>query len=231
MTISIPSLLGLAVADAVNPCELAILALALVAILTRYPRERKKVLQVGFAFTIAIFLMYLLYGIVLIKIFSAIATIKSVALILYKVFGAIGIVLGAFNIKDFFAYGSAGFVTEVPRKWRPSMKNWIARITSPAGAFIIGIICALFLTPCTMGPYIIASGLLQPLGVLGALPLLLLYNIIFILPMLAITLAVYYGFTTVDRVSGWREKNLRLLHLVAGIILVVIGLLLVFALI
>lgn len=231
MMISIPTLIGLAAADAVNPCELAVLLLALLAILTRYPRERKKVLQVGFAFTAAIFMMYILYGIALINIFSLITKIKSISAVIYKIFGVIGIILGAFNIKDFFAYGAVGFVTEVPRGWRPSMKNLIAKITSPLGAFITGIIVALFLTPCTMGPYIIASGLLQPLGLFKALPFLLLYNIIFIFPMLAITLAVYYGFTTVDKVSGWREKNIRLLHLIAGIILVIIGLLLVFGLI
>ncbi|MEM2089703.1 MAG: hypothetical protein QXL88_01245 [Candidatus Pacearchaeota archaeon] len=228
--ISIPSLIALAAADAVNPCELAVLLLALIAILTKYPRERKRVLYVGFAFAAAIFIMYIIYGLILINVFSIIAKIKSVSAILYKVFGIVGIVLGALNIKDFFVYG-AGFVTEVPRGWRPSMKSLIAKITSPIGAFFIGIVVALFLTPCTMGPYIIASGLLQPLGFFKALPLLLLYNIIFISPMLAITLAVYLGFTTVEKVSGWREKNIRLLHLIAGIILVVIGFLLVFALI
>ncbi|MFA5084631.1 MAG: hypothetical protein WC475_04640, partial [Candidatus Paceibacterota bacterium] len=57
---------------------------------------------------------------------------------------------------------------------------------------------------------------------------LLLYNLIFVLPMIVITMIVYFGFTTVDRVYGWREKNLRLLHLIAGILLMLIGLALVF---
>jgi cytochrome c biogenesis protein CcdA len=60
-----------------------------------------------------------------------------------------------------------------------------------------------------------------------AIPWLLLYDIIIILPMIAITLVIYFGFTTIDAVYGWREKNLRLLHLIAGIILVLIGIALV----
>lgn len=231
VSLTIPTIIGYALADAVNPCELAILTLALIAILTRYPRERKKVLQVGLAFSAAIFLMYMVYGVLLVYIFGLVSQIKIISTILYKVFGVVGIILGASNIKDFFSYGSLGFITEVPRKWRPSMKNMISRITSPKGAFIVGLICALFLTPCTMGPYISASFLLGELGIIGALPWLLLYNLIFILPMIIITLVVYWGFTTVDNVYGWREKNIRILHLVAGIILVVIGVLLLFGLI
>ena len=177
VALSIPSLFGLAIADAVNPCELAILTLALIAIITRYPRERSKVLKVGLMFTLSIFLMYIFYGVVLINVFGLVSGIKAIGPILYKIFGALGIILGLSNIKDFFSYGGGGFVTEVPRKWRPSMKNLIAKITSPWGAFVVGIICALFLTPCTMGPYIVASGLLQPLGFMRALPLLLLYNL------------------------------------------------------
>ncbi|MCS7134551.1 MAG: hypothetical protein NZ889_01695 [Candidatus Pacearchaeota archaeon] len=227
--ISIPALIGLAAADAVNPCELAVLLLALVAILTRYPRERKKVLQTGFMFAFAIFFMYLLYGIALINFFDLITRIKSVSGVLYKLFGIVGIILGALNIKDFFAYGT-GFITEVPRSWRHSMKNLIAKITSPIGAFFVGILVAFFLTPCTMGPYVIASGLLHPLGFLKALPFLILYNAIFISPMIFVTLAVYFGFKTVEQIQGWREKNIRLLHLIAGLILVAIGFFLLFGL-
>lgn len=226
--LTIPTILALAAADAVNPCELAVLTLALIAILTRYPRERKKVLQVGLAFTAAIFLMYLFYGVVLINVFKGLTAIADIKIWLYSALVVIGIILGAFNIKDFFAYGGGGFVTEVPRKWRPSMKNIIAKITSAKGAFITGLVVALFLTPCTMGPYIICCGLLEPLSILETIPWLILYNLIFVLPMIAITLIIYFGFTTIDSVYGWREKNLRLLHLIAGIILVLIGLALLF---
>lgn len=225
--LSLLTILSLAAADAVNPCELAVLTLALVAILTQYPRDKKMVLKVGLAFTSAIFIMYFFYGLILINFFKFLTQMDVFKIWLYRVLGAVGILLGLSNIKDFFKYGGAGFVTEVPKKWRPTMKNLIAKITSPRGAFITGLIVALFLTPCTMGPYIICCGLLEPLALLETVPILLLYNFVFVLPMIAITLIVYLGFTTVESVSGWREKNLRLLHLIAGIILVAIGIALI----
>jgi len=41
--------------------------------------------------------------------------------------------------------------------------------------------------------------------------------------MIIITLIVYFGFTTVENVSGWKERNIKYLHLIAGIILVLLG--------
>jgi cytochrome c biogenesis protein CcdA len=80
-----------------------------------------------------------------------------------------------------------------------------------------------------MGPYIVCCSLLQQqLSFAGSIPWLLLYNIIIIIPMIIITLIIYFGFSTVDNVYGWREKNLRLMHLITGIILVLIGLALIF---
>jgi hypothetical protein len=39
---------------------------------------------------------------------------------------------------------------------------------------------------------------------------------------LAITLAVCFGFTTVEKAEEWRTKHLRSLHLVAGSILLLL---------
>ena len=227
MTIlTIPSVIFLALGDSINPCELAILVLALIAILTQYPKEKEKALKAGLLFTAAVFLMYMIYGVFLIYMFSLVTQIKIASLILYKVFGVIGIFLGISNIVDFFKQGKGTI-----KQGKNSVNKILSKITSLKGAFIVGIICALFLTPCTIGPYVIASGILHPLGFLNSLPWLLLYNIIFILPLIIITLAAYYGFITVDKIYGWREKNIKILHLIAGIILITIGILLLIGII
>jgi hypothetical protein len=43
--------------------------------------------------------------------------------------------------------------------------------------------------------------------------------------MIAITLIIFVGLSTVDRVSGWKEKNIKYLHLVEGLILLLLGIL------
>jgi threonine/homoserine/homoserine lactone efflux protein len=47
--------------------------------------------------------------------------------------------------------------------------------------------------------------------------------LVFISPMVAITLIVYFGFMTVENIGGWREKNIKLLHWIAGLILLGLG--------
>ena len=113
---------------------------------------------------------------------------------------------------------------EVPMKWRPRLKSLIKGVTSVPGAFLIGFAVSLFLLPCTSGPYIVILGLLAKTATKNfALGLLLLYNFVFILPMLIITFAVYFGFTTTEKAEKWRQSKLKVLHLIAGIILLLLG--------
>ena len=104
------------------------------------------------------------------------------------------------------------------------MKALIKGVTSVPGAFLIGFLVSLFLLPCTSGPYIVILGLLSKTATRNyALMLLLLYNFIFILPMLLITFAITFGLTTTEEAEQWRQKKLKVLHLIAGILMVLLG--------
>jgi len=92
------------------------------------------------------------------------------------------------------------------------------------GAFIVGLIVSFFLTPCTAGPYFVAGGVLSTISLFTAIPYLLLYMAAFISPMIMITLVVYFGFKKVEDISGWREKNIKRLHWIAGLLLLGLGL-------
>ena len=43
--------------------------------------------------------------------------------------------------------------------------------------------------------------------------------------MLVITFVIYYEFNSVEKVSGRKEKNIRYLHLVEGLIITILGIL------
>ncbi len=214
----------LALADSVNPCAIAVLVMILTAILIQNPEKRKKVLWGGLAFVVAIYIAYLFYGVIIIQFFRLFAEfLRESSGYVYKGLAILAMLIGALNIKDFFYYKKGGIATEMPIFLRPKVKKIIRGVTSTTGAFVIGFVVTLFLLPCTMGPYIIASGLLADLGTLGALPWLLYYNLVFVLPMLIIVGLVYFGFRKVDQVSGWKERNIRYLHLIAGLLLFLIG--------
>ena len=222
--LNLASITSLALADAVNPCAIAILTIVLVSILIQNPAKRQRVLTAGLSFIAAVFIGYLIYGLVLIQIFKTFQeSVTEFSQTVYYGLAIFAMILGALNIKDYFKYRPGGIMTEMPISMRPTMKLWVKKIVSPGGAFIIGLFVTIFLLPCTLGPYIVASGLLAKIGVLKAIPWLLYYNTLFILPMIAIVGLVYFGFKEVDEISGWKERNIKRLHLTAGILLFLVG--------
>jgi len=221
--LTLAKIISLAAVDAVNPCALAVLTLMLITIITYNPKNRMNVLLAGLAFTTSVFVMYLFYGLVIIRFFQLIQTLTSIRLMLYKILGFAAVILGILNIKDFLSYKPGGLGTEMPMILRPKVKKIISKVTSPKGAFGVGTFVTVFLLPCTIGPYVIAGGILSVMELMKTIPWLSLYNLIFVSPMIFITLIVYFGITRVEDVSGWKEKNIRYLHLTAGMIIFILG--------
>lgn len=216
-TITIGAVISAAAVDAINPCAFAVLIILMTTILST--GDKNKALLSGLAFSTSIFISYLLMGLGLYQAIS----ITGLSHTFYTIVAILAIFVGLFNLKDYFAYGK-WFVMEVPLSWRPKMKSLIKGVTSVPGAFLVGFAVSLFLLPCTSGPYIVILGLLTKVATQSyAFLLLVLYNLIFILPMIIITLAIHFGLTTTEKAEHWRSKKLRVLHLIAGLIILSLG--------
>ncbi|MBW3015729.1 hypothetical protein KY330_04870 [Candidatus Woesearchaeota archaeon] len=215
--LTLPAVLSAAAVDAINPCAFAVLIILLTTVLAN--RDRRKALYSGLAFTLSIYIMYFLMGI---GLFSAIQA-AGVSRWFFGIVAVLAIFIGLFNLKDYLWYGK-WFIMEVPRSWRPKLKAVIRGVTSVPGAFLIGFVVSLFLLPCTSGPYIVILGLLAEVATRNyAMMLLLVYNAVFVLPMLVITVLIYFGLTTTEKAEKWRTSKLKVLHLIAGIIILLIG--------
>jgi len=217
-------IISLAAVDAINPCTLAVLSLMLVAILTYNPTKKRNILLAGLAFIFSVFVMYLIYGLIIIESFQLFSTLKIVQLWLYKIIGVGAIVLGFLKIRDFF---QAKMVCKVT----PKIDRILSKITSPGGAFLVGALVTVFLLPCTIGPYVICGGILCELGILKSLPWLLLYNLIFVLPMVIVVLIIYFGLRKVEDIASWQAKNIKYIHLISGLIVLGLGIAMVLGLV
>jgi len=216
--LSMITIIGAALVDSINPCAIAVLLILLGALLSS--GDRMKALKAGFAFTLSIYLAYFLFGLGLISVLQ----FSGISYWLSGIIGLFAIVVGLLNIKDYFWYGGGGFVMEIPRSWRPKLKSILGSVTSPLGAFLMGFIVCLFELPCTGGPYLFVLGLLAERSTaLSSIPILLIYNLFFVLPLILITLLIYFGFSNVEKANEWKDKNIRILHLVAGLIMLVLG--------
>ena len=206
-----------AIWDSINPCEFAIMFILLQTVL-RNQKSRGRVILVGLSFILSIFLSYFLMWLWLYTALTSISwateTLKIIAWILW-------IVIWLANLKDYFWYWKY-FKMEVPNSWRPKMRKIIKWITSPIWAFWIWILISLFLLPCTSGPYITIIGLLSSESEqinLWWYIYLLVYNIIFIIPMFIIMYLVAFGVKDIAELKEMKELNVEKMHLVTWIIM------------
>jgi len=209
-------MLPAAISDSINPCAFAVMLLLLWTILTKH-KSRRKTLLAWWLFALAVFLTYLAMWI---GIFSALATATN-TFYLKLIVWIIWILVWLANIKDFFRYGK-WFVMEVPFAWRPKMMDIIDRVSSPAWAFLVGIIVSLFLLPCSSGPYFTILGYLssqsKELHTRWYI-YLAIYNLIFVLPMFIIALLVGFGVKSVDQLAKLKHEKTKLIHLIVGLLM------------
>lgn len=216
LDLTLAAVVGASIVDAINPCAFAVLIILMSTILAT--GDGRKALKTGLAFAASIFVSYFLMGLGLYKALG----VGGISHLFFKIVGWLAIILGLLNLKDYFWYGK-GFLMEVPMSWRPRLKSLLKSVTSPAGAFGIGFLVSLILLPCTSGPYIVILGMLAKKALhTKAVLYLILYNLIFISPMVLISFAVYKGFDPA-KAEEIRQKRLRTLHLIAGIVMLLMG--------
>jgi len=85
----------------------------------------------------------------------------------------------------------------------------------------------MFELPCTGGIYLAILSLISDrMAVAEGIPLLFLYNIFFVLPLVLILCAVAFGLP-LESVDRWRQEHRRAVRVIMGLVLVGLGVLLV----
>lgn len=102
----------------------------------------------------------------------------------------------------------------------------MAKNVSVPGAIILGFFVSAVELPCTGGPYLAITLLLSKSFNLKAVLLLLIYNFIFVLPLLVILLLVFFG-TKVQAIKRWKQDKRKWMRLFIGLILIALGVLLI----
>jgi len=217
--LTIPVLVGAALVDSINPCTIAVMVMLLGMIMLS--KGKQEALLAGLAFSLTIFVMYLLMGL---GIFHAIAS-SGLTNLFFTIVTIAALLLSAMEIKAYFSYKPGFGSVEMPMFLRPYAKKATSGATSIPGVVIAAVLCSLFLLPCSSGPYLMVLGMLAKAVSAETLSYLVVYNIIFIMPMLLITVAVYLGKTTAETMGEVKERYIREIHLISGIIMFLLFLL------
>ncbi len=204
-----------ALADSVNPCTIAVMAMLLTTILLQH--NRRKVLLAGTAFTLTIFVCYLLMGLGILKAVQA----TGLQLIFLGVMTVVAGIMTVLEFNGYFNYKPGMVSIEMPMFLRPHVKRLISMATSIPFVILVAVFCSLFLLPCSSGPYLVVISMLAQSPTSGLLHLIV-YNIIFVMPMVAVTLIVGVGLSTPEKVKEARDRYVRYMHLIAGILMLVV---------
>ncbi len=204
--------------DSINPCAIGVLIL-MVSVILGQGGSVGRLLKVGSAYIFAIFVTYLVAGLGLIYFFTAIPMV--LAEYLSVLVGILVIAAGIFEFKDFFWYGK-GFSLQIPKKFADKIHEYSTSKTTIAGVMLLGAFVAAVELPCTGAPYLAIITVLRIDFNFHAFLLMILYNLIFVAPLVIILLMVAAG-TKISAVSKWKDESKGTIRLFMGLLLVSLG--------
>jgi cytochrome c biogenesis protein CcdA/thiol-disulfide isomerase/thioredoxin len=218
--VTLPLITVAAISDSVNPCAIGVLVFLLSFLLISSNQNRRRTLLISSIYIITVYAVYFLAGIEIISILSKLSFLA----VLNKIFAGLIMLFGLMSFKDAF---SDKAMLAINPKVKPLIEKWVYRVSIPA-AIILGIIVAAIELPCTGGMYMAILALLaNTVTKSTAILYLLFYNLIFVLPLIVITILFVFGLEG-HKVHDWVEKHKKKTRLTIGIILILLGVILFF---
>jgi cytochrome c biogenesis protein CcdA len=192
---------GAGLLDGVNPCAFTTI-IFFVSYLALVGRKGHEILLVGAAFTLAVFLTYLAMGLGLSEVVRQIGSFVLIGRIIYGVTAIVCLVLAVMSLWDYVKIRQ-GRLTEISLQLPSVLKQRIhqtirtrSRMQGYVGAaFVAGVLVSVFELACTGQVYlptiVFVSGLAELR--LTAMAYLVLYNLMFVVPLIAVFTVTYLG--------------------------------------
>jgi len=207
--------------DGFNPCAFAVLLL-FISFLYAIKRTKENILKMGVAYISAIFSAYILIGIGLVKaiIFTGYPHLMA------QISAYLMIALGVISIFGYI-FPKRSIKLGIPSFSKEYLKKWMYKSTIPA-ALVLGFLVGLCTFPCSGGIYVAVIGLLAvKTTYMQGMIYLIIYNIMFVLPLIII-LALASNKRTTQKITEWEQSKSKLLRLFLGIVMILLGLIILF---
>lgn len=207
-----------ALIDSINPCAFSILILT-IAFLFSIGKLRSRIIQVGGVYIFGIFTAYILIGLGLLHAFHLFNTPQFMG----KLGAFLLIILGSINlINEFNPFFPIKL--KIPASAHHKMAELMDKGSMPA-AFGLGMLVGVCEFPCTGGPYLMVLGLLHDQATyLTGLGYLLVYNLIFVLPLVIILLLAGNEIVT-KKIQIWQSREKGMMRFGGGLAMIGLGVL------
>ena len=220
-----------ALVDGINPCAFATI-IFFVSYLVISRRQRSALLAVGLAFTTGVFLTYLLVGLGAMSLLKWASAMRIVGLILYGLMALSCFVLAGVSVHDYLL-ARQGKLHEMrlnlPGPLRERIKG---RIRAGSGAFmgtafVSGLVVSLLELACTGQVYLPTISFVVGIPEMRAYAVayLVLYNVVFVIPLLVVLFLAAYG-VSATRFQNWFVQNAAKAKLTMAVLFLLLGLLL-----
>jgi thiol-disulfide isomerase/thioredoxin len=219
--------------EGMNPCALATLVF-FISYLTMVGRKRKEIFWGGLAFSGTGFLTHLLIGIGILSFIQHLSFLPLFSQIVYFVTFVFALLLGIFSLYDYIQLKKGR-----PSKMKLQVPNFLkkrihqiirvrgdvleANQESPSirfllAAVMIGFLVTLFQSTCTSQVYLPTILFVTNVPSLrgSAVLYLILYNLVYILPLLVIFGIVYWGVTS-EQLSFFLQKRASTIKLLTSL--------------
>ncbi len=218
-------------ADGINPCAFATL-IFFIAYMERIKQGKRALLSIGISFSIAVFLGYLLIGLGILEFYYKIEKVGIISKYVYLFAGIFALTFAVFNIWDYFKIEKKKKpILQLPLFLKKRRGRIIKILTQKKGivilaamAFVVGLAISLLEFVCTGQILIPVMAVIKSASSLRttAFIYLLIYNVMFIVPLLIILLFYYMGYSS--RVLGeFQKKRHGFVKIFTALILLLIG--------
>lgn len=201
--------------DGVNPCAFATMVF-FITLLTVSHRSARAILATGSVFCVAVFMTYFLLGLGAFQVLHALQRLDWLGWGIRVLTAAGLLVLAVLSLRDAWRYSRSGKAADVTvqipdaikTRIHATMRRGIKRHGLVAGAVIIGILVTLLESVCTGQVYLPTLVYMTESNAYSnrAWRLLILYNLAFVAPLVAILLATVAG-TSNQRLLAWSRRN------------------------
>jgi thiol-disulfide isomerase/thioredoxin/sulfite exporter TauE/SafE len=224
------AVLGAGLLDGVNPCAFTTI-IFFVSYLAVMGRKGRDILFVGISFTSAVFFTYLLVGVGVLGFVHSLGVVRTFSRLVYLATGVFCLVLAGVSLFDLYRIRQ-GRIEDIALKLPERLQKRVHMAIREGrnirnyvwAAFVTGFLVSLLELACTGQVYlptiIFVSGV--PELRVNAYAYLVLYNLMFILPLVVIFLLVYYG-TTSKQLTGFFRANAAVVKLLTAVLFAGLG--------
>lgn len=212
--------------DGINPCAFATI-IFFISYLTLVNRKGRELLWVGGMFTLAVFITYFLIGTGALKVVTTLSFLPLARKIFCFVTAGIGFVLGCISLSDYIKFKKTGQSSEATLQLPPKIKQLIhstIRKNVKTQHFVImaaatGFLVSILELACTGQIYLPTLIFISHVPELraNALIYLLVYNFMFVIPLIIVFLFTYWG-TSSQQWAEITKKNFGKMKLLMTIL-------------